>query len=339
MSFVYESYSRIRLLVAVAGSIIFHMILFIIFQNFNLISENKIEEYSGPVYVTLDVMEERPVQKKAQGILKTSDRSRITDKAEESVPNPASAAKLTENLSKQVAEKATNTSVSQAIVKAGNDTAKVQNFQSSLYPSTNKEVSLIKKGERASVTVNDNKGLISGIQEERPKVNEQKVKGNEEEEKAIPFKPGVEIEEEPLAFNMEELKQEGGTKSAGVNVKVQTPESGYSKGFKSEYTEGTEDIENSKVIWERPGIKRKVISYGPKPDIPEWVKKEGLKLEITLLFNVDPEGHVLGFKVLESSGYTEIDALMMESVRRIVFEPIPVDRIDRARITYIILPS
>jgi TonB family protein len=90
------------------------------------------------------------------------------------------------------------------------------------------------------------------------------------------------------------------------------------------------------ITWEEEGQKRVLLSPVKRPDIPSWVKEEGLDLRVGVSFAVTPEGHTTSLKVVRSSGYSDVDASVLETVRKLIFNPVTEDRNVLGRIDYVI---
>ena len=143
----------------------------------------------------------------------------------------------------------------------------------------------------------------------------------------LPTRPD---EDEKLAFNMESLDQameEGG--EGGAGGPVSDTETGGQRD--TSRNRGAPDI-----TWEEGSQGRKLLSSGERPSIPDWVKREARDLKVEVSFSVTPEGHTTSLMVNSSSGYPEVDALVLESVRKLRFNPIPDDHYARGTISYLI---
>jgi TonB family protein len=143
----------------------------------------------------------------------------------------------------------------------------------------------------------------------------------------LPTRPD---EDEELAFNMESLDraiEEGGDGGAGGSI------SDEEKGGRRETAR---DAGVPKITWEDASQGRTLLSSGGLPKIPEWVKREGLDLNVEVSFSVTPEGHTTSLVVNRSSGYPDVDAAVLESVRKLRFNPIREDRYARGKISYLI---
>ncbi len=152
----------------------------------------------------------------------------------------------------------------------------------------------------------------------------------EDVRKTGPVLPARPDEDEELAFNMESLDraiEEGGEGGAGGSI------SDEEKGGRQK---ATRDTGVPKITWEDASQGRTLLSSGGLPKIPEWVKREGLDLNVEISFSVTPEGHTTSLVVNRSSGYPDVDAAVLETVRKLRFNPIRGERYARGKISYLI---
>ena len=317
---------RNRFLIGLSASIILHILIFIIFQYIISFNIEKPKEFRGSITVTLEkvvpeegMIKNTAVQKKSVApTYKTEESETVQKVVKEEVQKPIPQRKS-----------APSQSISKNVVKAPN----------LLRNKPSNPIHKYSESSTGEVEVNLRKGEVKTLsrEEARVPVIPQGVK-EKEKEKPLPFQPGVEVEQAPLAFNVGELENKNTEASSGIKnalageqINLQTK-----KAKEIEGVEGESVKSNSMIEWEKGAQIRKVISMGPKPHLPDWVKKEGLKLKVTLVFKVTPNGYVTDVNVSKSSGYSDVDASVIESVRRIVFQPVNSDRADTGKITYII---
>jgi len=323
---------RNRFLIGLSASIILHILIFIIFQYIISFNIEKPKEFRGSITVTLEKVVPEEGMTKSTAVQKESVTP--TYKKHKTEKSETVQKVVKEEVQKPIPQRKSvpSQSISKNVVKAPN-------------LLRNKPSNLIYKYSESStgeVEANLRKGEVKTLSKEEAPVPviPQGVK-EKEKEKPLPFQPGVEVEQAPLAFNVEELENKNTEASSGVKnaqageqIKPQTK-----KTKEIERVEGESIKSNSMIEWEKGAQIRKVISMGPKPHLPDWVKKEGLKLKVTLVFKVTPDGYVTDVNVSKSSGYSDVDTSVIESVRRIVFQPVNGDRADTAKITYIIEPK
>jgi TonB family protein len=91
------------------------------------------------------------------------------------------------------------------------------------------------------------------------------------------------------------------------------------------------------IRWDQPEAAhaRKLIS-APQPQIPAWVSKQGLNLQVLVNFTLTADGFLRDVNVEASSGYNDVDAAVMEAVRLWRFSPAPSARPIHGMIPYVI---
>jgi TonB family protein len=90
------------------------------------------------------------------------------------------------------------------------------------------------------------------------------------------------------------------------------------------------------IQWEEGAQGRGLLSDPDEPDIPTWVQRQGLYLTVTVVFDVTPAGRTTNLRVATSSGYPEVDAAVLDTVRSFQFNPTSKQSVDTGRIRYII---
>ncbi len=72
-----------------------------------------------------------------------------------------------------------------------------------------------------------------------------------------------------------------------------------------------------------PLADRKILeAYSPA--YPDWAKSRGIEAEVVISFYVSADGDVLDRMIIErTSGYHRLDELCMETLKKIVFAPLP----------------
>jgi len=131
------------------------------------------------------------------------------------------------------------------------------------------------------------------------------------------FKPEVVLEEEKPLVDIEKFESaygESGSPEGAESEGGKLPGKGEVSGaFVGKYSE---------ISWENPTSGRKLLSEIPEPDIPEWVKKRGFDLKVVIRFSVSPKGTVSSTEVKVSSGYSDVDASVVDAVRKLRFTPV-----------------
>jgi TonB family protein len=324
------------MLISIVIALTIHSLVFVAVQYGIQAQPEELEEYSGPITVTLDIPAE--VLDIGRGV----DRGQKSDSileaelpAEVDMPQTETAAETSRSATPEKVQAETRKSIPPETghpeIVTEKQVAKVQRRDTGVETS---EERLQKGGvqeenwEQFDVIGRDSE-LESG--EQKPTID---TVWEESEVKKIgpvfPSPPDQEGEK-TLTFNMDQLDaalEEGkeGTEAGGE------PEAGFKGGDLQARSEaGIPDI-----VWDDASRGRRLLSSGGRPVIPEWVKREGLDLIVEVSFSVTPEGHAFLLQVERSSGYTDVDASVLDSVRKLRFNPVREARDVRGLVSYFI---
>ena len=303
-----------RMLLSLLIALFFHGMIFLTFQYLLPVIPDKIPEYTGPLLVTI----ERPWQP-----VKIEKEAVIIEKKSEAVQSPELEAQSVELIEKQ--DKI-----------PGPETQVIQQQLPPVSTTEEKDVQI----ESAEAVVRD---LSSGfIKQDRPQdipaddagilppIPKRSYK-EEEKDASIPFQPSSEITGETLAFDLDQLDR-------AIEKGRETPESAEEVKTAEENKEIISP-ETPLIVWDDASSKRILKFSGPQPEIPYWVKREGLGLKVGISFAVTPEGHTTSVEIRISSGYSDVDTAILDAVRKIKFNPDPGSKIVTGTITYIIRPK
>ena len=86
---------------------------------------------------------------------------------------------------------------------------------------------------------------------------------------------------------------------------------------------------------EGDGLGERNLLYTEKPELPDWVGKEGLRLKLLVSFVLTPEGLLTSIRE-EESAYTDVAASVAEALRKWRFSPAEGAKNVRGKITYTI---
>ena len=103
-------------------------------------------------------------------------------------------------------------------------------------------------------------------------------------------------------------------------------------------TSAQEGREGSVILWDDPSQGREPTSM-PQPQIPAWVSEQGLSLRVVVSFELTPQGVLREVKVEQGSGYSDVDAAVLEALRRWQFRPVSSTHSVTGRLTYTIIPG
>ena len=159
----------------------------------------------------------------------------------------------------------------------------------------------------------------------------------------LPFKPSAELKS-ASALDMDQLDQAiehvrddtEKTRVTESGVKPVSDSGGDRAAGPSVAGTDIPSAETPLIEWDEEGRKRTLIDAGPKVKIPDWVKEEGLDLQIAVTFAVTPQGHTTSVAVGKSSGYPDVDSAVLEVVRKMKFNPAKVSENVTGTIKYII---
>jgi TonB family protein len=90
------------------------------------------------------------------------------------------------------------------------------------------------------------------------------------------------------------------------------------------------------IQWQEAAAGRGLLKEPKDPDIPAWVKREGLYLTVVVDFDVTPQGRTTNPRVVKSSGYADVDAAVLDAVRNFRFNPIEGKETVTGRVPYVI---
>jgi TonB family protein len=91
------------------------------------------------------------------------------------------------------------------------------------------------------------------------------------------------------------------------------------------------------ILWDDPSQGRDPTST-PRPQIPGWVSQQGLRLQVMVSFVLTPEGVLRDVRVVRGSGYSDVDAAVLDALRRWKFPPVSSSRSVVGRVPYSIIP-
>jgi len=329
-----ERQSRRRMFVSVLIALVFHGLVFVSIQYVISADEEEPEVEFGPIMVMLNEpapVESQPAaREQEQGTRRERVKSDTTERREKKQrEKKADTASERERFAAEPTPKSPPETGHPEITKKEptprlrrRDTGRKPSEQSEQYGGEIQESKLEALEEYGRVE--------DWVETDESTVIDQEWEQEEDVRKTGPVLPTRPDDDEQLAFNMESLDQaieEGGEGGTGG------PVSDNRTGGKASTARSTGA---PSITWEKGSQGRKLISLGERPRIPEWVKREGLNLRVEISFSVTPEGHTTSLMVNISSGYPDVDASVIESVRKLRFNPISEDRYARGKIAYFI---
>jgi TonB family protein len=295
-------------------AVCFHAVLFVVFQWLYPAEKDEFD-YTGPIYVTIEEYKPKIVQ--APSVVKPVETK------------PAAAAQTETSEVRQIQKPAPRTApVIRELRPETPATTMREPVEKSFLPETAEQADEpTHEGVRRIIIPAEKERLPAGL--EVPQL----------EQKTGPVAVPPEFvsndsEERPLHFDLSKLDnalgKEGETKPQG--------EAGSAAGSGVASEAGSASGATPVITWDEAGADRTLISPITLPEIPDWVKEEGLRLRAVVSFAVTPDGHTTSLRIERSSGYADVDASVLETVRKLTFNPVKDDRPVRGRIDYLITP-
>jgi TonB family protein len=96
------------------------------------------------------------------------------------------------------------------------------------------------------------------------------------------------------------------------------------------------NLEGPEIIFDKPSEAREVLEM-PRPVIPDWVSRQGLRLQVLVRFALTPQGFLKDLQVIRSSGYSDVDSAVMEALRRWRFRAVNGGPDVTGRVPYLIV--
>jgi TonB family protein len=291
-----------RLTVSVVFSVVVYAALFLVFQFVVVFPSAKPDPYSGPIFVNIEIPDVLPAP------VKTVIETKVDKTKEEKAIGPVTDA-VTEKKAdaKKDAPPIAKKDTTMAAVK---DKATVTKKETTVKDvNTTSEVKAVDKVTTDTTAVTDN-GTV-------PVNKADDAKASKVEESAI-SKDNLSALDK--ALDKKDTK-EGNAASSGDKTGDKNASS--SKGDATPL-----------IQWE-DNKDRKPLSMA-KPVIPDWVAKQGVRLSVLAAFTLTPQGFLTGIKVEKSSGYTDVDANVVDALRKWKFEAVGGSVNVKGRVTYII---
>jgi len=346
----YSKHGLKRFFFSLILSIIFHGFIFTLFEYFSPFEFKKPIDYTGPLFVTIETQKSLltpPVEVEKKIIPETPEKQELEHPVQKPEKPLEKTALITES------EKTVSTSQKNARVAKPSKTIKspASSVPYREAPPASPEVksSSLPRGtviEEYSITE------LPGYEEAEETVYSKKLdpealarrhlplKGEESKE-APDFKTKVEVEREDSTLDIASLDRvlektgEGTGSEKPLSNVSGTP--GDTKTVKA--TTGVAVPEEMDIEWDRSSRERKLLFAPPEPDIPRWVSEQGLDLKVVVRFYVTPEGNTTGVEIERpwgTSGYTDVDASVMEVIRKLKFLPVETTQYATGKITYIV---
>ena len=312
---------RERLVVSVFLAILVHFILLLVLQLVLKIERTRIPEYTGPLYITLgETPDEAPVIEKEEEPRQLPPMEREQPRVEQSSAEQAQ----------------------------GDVSSSLPLLRPAPAPQTTRE------SETRPRT-----GLRFLDQPETPSSDERYLPPAAEGTQSPPAQPQttrepVPAQEVPAPRQSEVRPAEESDQSSVLDLRrldsrlTQSDSAGSQSGSReggpaaqpttgAQSTSPQEGREGIVILWDNPSQGREPTSM-PRPQIPAWVSEQGLRLHVVISFELTPQGVLRDVKVEQGSGYSDVDAAVLEALRRWKFPPVSSTSSVTGRVPYTIIP-
>jgi protein TonB len=310
--------SRERLLTSIALALVVHALAFVLLQLFLKLQNERLPEYSGPLFVQL---EEQPVIQQAR-------ESAALPAQPQAAGAQAQEAQTAAEAALQPAVPATGGTAARPSVATTEEPPKPKGpqFRMEGAPAQEAEVQPAASGRGFQVP------------SEQPTLPPSGAKGQGaplRAETVSPQGPSGEAPALPLQSVDKALAQAGGAKAGSAGA-------GAGDGFAAAPGRTAAGVaqtsrEGISILWEDPTQGREP-TFTPRPVIPGWVSQAGLRLTAEVDFVLTPQGVLNSVRVEKSSGYSDVDSSVLEALRRWKFKPVAGRTNVRGRVGYLILP-
>lgn len=312
---------RERLIVSVFLAILFHFVLLLVLQLALKLERSRMPEYSGPLYVTLG---------------ETPDVAPVIEKAEEPRQLPRMEQEQP-RVEQRSAEQPQQTGQPAGTPRVWS----VPTPETTPEPVTRPRTGL-RFLDQEQPPSSDERYLPPAEQayQSPPAPMETARQPVPAEVSPAPRESTVRPQEEPDQPPVLDLRSldsslsEGGTGSSS-GTREGGPASQPAAGAES--TTAQEGREGIVILWDDPSQGREP-TYTPRPRIPAWVSEQGLRLQVTVSFVLTPQGVLRDVEVERGSGYADVDAAVLEALRRWKFRPVSSTRTVTGRVPYRIEP-
>jgi len=310
---------RERMVVSVFLAILVHFILLLVLQLVLKFERTRIPDYTGPLYVTLgETPDEAPVIEKAEEPRQLPPMEREQPRVEQSSAEQGGAASG-QSLLRPVPTPETARE-SETRPRTGLrflDRPKTPSSDEPYVPSA------------------DDGTLSPPAQTQAPRepIPDQEVPALRESE----VRPAEESDESSVLdlraldsslIQSDDTGSRSGTQEGGPTAQPTT-------GAQS--TSAQEGREGIMILWDNPSQGREPTDT-PRPQIPDWVSEKGLRLQVVVSFELTPQGLLQHVKVEKGCGYPDVDAAVLEALRRWRFQPVSSARTVTGRVPYTIIP-
>ncbi len=311
---------RERLVVSVLLAILVHFILLLVLQLVLKLERTRIPEYTGPLYVTLgETPDEAPVIEKAEEPRQLPPMEREQPRVEQSSTELGGAASGLPLLRPVPTPETTRESTTAP--RTG-----LRFLDQPETPSSDERYLPPEPEGYQSPPAPTQTTREPVPAQEVPALGQAEVRPAEEAEQPSVLDLGS---LDSSLTQTDDAGTQSGTRDGGPTSQPTTGE---------QSTSAQEGREGIVILWDDPSQGREP-TYTPRPQIPGWVSEQGLRLQVVVSFGLTPQGVLRDVKVEQGSGYSDVDAAVLEALRRWKFRPVSSTRTVKGRVPYTIIPD
>lgn len=315
-----------RLTFSILLAVLFHAALLLLLQLFLKLAPERMPEYSGPMFVTLEESPESPVLERAQ---EPQVQPRV-----EPAPQPAA---QTEQPRTQAATRVEQPSAAvqpQAQPRTTPAPAQPQprtETQPAPQPAARTEPLRQPQGSRQVVPAEPLGTLPPVAPEETTPYQPQTFAKPLQDQGPIQAAPSQE-----QASRLDTSRLDSAIAQADTGGRA-VPQSGPSGASTGPAGAAQTSVEGFQIEWQNPSEGRLVLQSG-QPEIPGWVSEQGLRLQVAVSFVLKPSGYLSDIRIARSSGYSDVDTAVVSALRRFRFSASPGAADVHGEVTYRIIP-
>ena len=310
---------RERLVVSVFLAILVHFILLLVLQLVLKLERTRIPDYTGPLYVTLgETPDEAPVIEKAEEPRQLPPMEREQPRVEQSSAEQGGAASGMPLLRPVPSPETTRESTTRP--RTG-----LRFLDQPETPSSDERYLPPEQEAYQSPPAPTQTSREPVPAQEVPAPSQSELRPSEESEQPSVLDLG---RLDSSLTQSDDAGTRSGTQEGGP---VAQPTTG------AQSTSAQEGREGIVILWDDPSQGREP-TYTPRPQIPAWVSEQGLRLQVVISFELTPQGVLRNVKVDQGSGYSDVDAAVLEALRRWKFRPVSSTRTVTGRVPYAIIP-
>ena len=310
---------RERMVISIFLAILVHFVLLLVLQLVLRLEQTRIPEYTGPLYVTLgETPDVAPVIEKAQEPKQLPRMEEEQPKVEQKRTEPsdrAGASSLLQPLRPAPASESESVSPPRTGLR----------FLDPEQPPASEDPYLPPEPQAfqpppAQTPSSSEPSPARGV----PVPAQSEVRPEEQAEQSSVLN----LRDLDSSLNRDDGAERSGDREGG-------PEAQPAAGEQS--TSAREGREGIVILWDDSSQGREP-TFTPKPEVPSWVSEKGIRLQVEVSFVLTPQGVLRDVRVEKGSGYSDVDAAVLEALRRWKFPPVSSDRTVTGRVPYIIIP-